>query len=82
MARIACCTDGAQHRLCYPNKIRTGNALDMAINNLQKLENRKRLADATSRYTEQLDSEALTEENALARDMTSRAGTIYFDEEK
>jgi len=54
----------------------------MAINNLQKLENRKRLADATSQYTEQLDSEALTEENALARDMTSRAGTIYFDEEK
>ncbi|HKD15294.1 MAG TPA: hypothetical protein VKE71_12245 [Candidatus Angelobacter sp.] len=56
-------------------------ALDMAINRIRKLENRKRLADATSRYYQQLDSAAVAEENALARDMMSGAGTIDFDEE-
>lgn len=56
-------------------------ALDRAIRKIRRLENRKRLAHATSRYFEQLDSETIAEENALAKDMMSGAGTIDFDKE-
>ena len=57
-------------------------ALDRAISSIRKIENRKRLADATTRYFSKLDSEAIIGENALAKDMTSAAGTIdFFDKE-
>jgi hypothetical protein len=56
-------------------------ALDRAIGSIRKIEKRKRLADATTRYFSKLDSEAIIGENALARDMTAVAGTIDFDKE-
>jgi hypothetical protein len=56
-------------------------ALDQAITRIRKIENRKRLADATTRYFEQLDSATVAQENALGKDMMSAAGTIDFDRE-
>ena len=56
-------------------------ALDSSISKVRRLENRKRLADATSRYFDQLEPQTLNEENALAKDMMSAANTIDFDQE-
>lgn len=56
-------------------------ALDASINKVRKMENRRRLADATARYFEQLDSHNMEKENALAKDMMSAASTIDFDKE-
>jgi hypothetical protein len=42
---------------------------------------RERLAEATTRYFEQLSSDMLAEENALAKDMMSAAQDVNFDEE-
>lgn len=47
-------------------------ALDLVIHKIRKIENRKRLAEATTRYFQQLDAKAAVEENTLANDMTSR----------
>jgi hypothetical protein len=57
------------------------DALDASISKVRQLENRKRLAEATTRYFEQLSPQILAEENALARDMMSAANAIDFDEE-
>jgi len=57
------------------------DALDKTIDKLRKIENRRRLAEATTRYFEQLDPKTSAAENVLARDMMSAAGTIDFDEE-
>jgi len=46
-----------------------------------KMENSNRLAAATSRYFEQLDSHAIAEENSLAEDMVSAAKAIAFEVE-
>ena len=56
-------------------------ALDASISKVRQLENRKRLADATTRYFEQTGSHHVAEENALAKDMMSAAKGIDFDEE-
>lgn len=56
-------------------------ALDASISKVRQLENRKRLAEATARYFEQLGPDVLAEEKALARDMMSAAKGIDFDEE-
>lgn len=56
-------------------------ALDAAITKVRQMENRKRLADATTRYFERLDSQTMAKENALAEDMMSAAGRIDFDKE-
>lgn len=56
-------------------------ALDSSIRKVRRLENRKRLADATKRYFQQLEPQTTTEENALAKDMMSAASTIDFDQE-
>ena len=56
-------------------------ALDTAIGKIRRMENRKRLAEATTRYFEQADSHTTAQENALAEDMMSAAGTIDFDKE-
>lgn len=56
-------------------------ALDASISKVRQLENRKRLADATTRYFEQSGSHHLAEESALAKDMMSAAKGIDFDEE-
>jgi len=54
-------------------------AVDTVVGRIQRLENRRRLADATARYFEQLDPKAVTEERALAEDLSAMAGVIDFD---
>lgn len=56
-------------------------ALDAVVSTVRRLENRRRLAMATTRYFEQLDTAARKEEQALAEDMSSAAGAIDFDRE-
>ena len=56
-------------------------ALDASISKVRQLENRRRLAEATTRYFEELDSDVLADENALANDMMSSAKGIDFGEE-
>lgn len=56
-------------------------AVDAAIRKVRQLENRQRLAAATTRYFAQMDEDAAREENALAHDLASVAGEINFDEE-
>lgn len=56
------------------------DALDAVVSRIRKVENRRRLALATSRYFEQLDPQAALEENALSRDLAS-ASSIDFDHE-
>lgn len=56
-------------------------ALDKTIDKLRKIENQRRLAEATTRYFEQLDPKTAAAENALAADMMSAAARIDFDEE-
>ena len=45
------------------------------------IEDRKESADATVAYFQQLDSESIAEENALAGDMMTAAAAIDFDAE-
>ena len=56
-------------------------AVDMAIRKVRRLENRQRLAVATARYFEQLDTHAAAEETDIARDLASAAGAVDFDNE-
>jgi Arc/MetJ-type ribon-helix-helix transcriptional regulator len=56
-------------------------ALDASIARVRQMENRKRLANATARYFERLDSHTMADENALAEDMMSAGSTIDFDKE-
>lgn len=55
-------------------------ALDKAVSQLQRLENRKCLADATARYFEGLDPQSSAAENEIAKDMMLGAAMIDFDE--
>ena len=59
-----------------PNRIRERNR-----NKKSQMENRKSLADATTRYFEQLESHALAEENALAEEMMSAANMVDSEKE-
>ena len=68
-------------------KVQTGEAttiaeaVDLLIAKARKIENRERLARATAQYFDELEPRAAAEENALARDMTSAAAGIDFDNE-
>jgi len=53
--------------------------MNIAISRVRQFENRKRLAEATTRYFEQLDTRALQEENAPAKDMMAGAKAIDPD---
>jgi hypothetical protein len=54
-------------------------AVDAVVDRIRRLENRRRLADATTRYFEQLDPKAEAEEHALAEGLSAAAGAIDFD---
>lgn len=56
-------------------------ALDVIVEKIRRLENRRRLAEATTRYFEQLDPQAARDEQALAEDFSSAFGAIDFDRE-
>jgi hypothetical protein len=56
-------------------------AIDRSVAQVRQLENRKRLAKATSDYFEHLQPRAATEEKAIARDLASAAKGLDFDQE-
>jgi hypothetical protein len=56
-------------------------ALDAVVGRIQRLENRRRLADATTRYFKDLTPAEAIEESALAHDFSAAAGAIDFDSE-
>jgi len=56
-------------------------ALDAVIIKVKRLENRKRLASATARYFEQLDSHTVDEERQLVTGLASAAGKVDVDKE-
>jgi len=61
---------------------RAGNlaaAVDLAIRRARRLENRQRLAAATTAYFENLSPEAIEEERTLGRALTSAAAGIDVD---
>jgi hypothetical protein len=57
------------------------DALDAVVARIRRLENRKRLAAATTTYFEHLDPKAAREEQELAEDMASAGSRIDFDRE-
>jgi hypothetical protein len=75
-------TIGAQNLEFLKQLVKRGQAatlaeaVDIAITRVRRLENRSRLAQATARYFEQLDSDATREESALAHDLMSRSKNI------
>ena len=56
-------------------------AVDAAIQKVRQLENRQRLAMATARYFDQIETLAASEEKALGQDLAAAASAINFDEE-
>jgi hemerythrin-like domain-containing protein len=56
-------------------------AVDSVVNRIRRLENRRRLADATSRYFQELPPNAVKEENELAENLSTAVGAIDFDSE-
>jgi hypothetical protein len=56
-------------------------AVDQSIARVRQLENRKRLAQATARYFEQMSSQTMAEENALGEDLAAAVREIDFDKE-
>ncbi len=56
-------------------------ALDHLLRKIRRMENRERLSAATSEYFDGIDSGHLADENALARDLSSAASRIDFDQE-
>ena len=56
-------------------------AVDAAIEKVRLLENRERLAAATTRYFAQLGGRATSEETALGHGLASAACKVNFDEE-
>jgi len=57
------------------------DAIDQSIAALRRLDNRRRLAAATSNYFNSLGSEAASEENAIGHGLASAAKEIDFDSE-
>jgi Arc/MetJ-type ribon-helix-helix transcriptional regulator len=56
-------------------------AVDEAVENLRKTENRRRLAQATAEYFDALSPQELTDERSLAASMHEMAKQIDFDNE-
>jgi len=54
-------------------------AVDLAIARLRRMENRSRLERATTEYFDGLTAEAQAEEQALARQLHSSAGSVDFN---
>lgn len=54
-------------------------AIDLAIENLRRTENRLRLERATAAYFDGLGAEAGAEEDALATRLQSNSGEVNFD---
>lgn len=57
------------------------DAVDQSIARVRQSENRKRLAQATSRYFEEMGHQARAEEASLGKDMAAAVTEIDFDKE-
>jgi hypothetical protein len=55
-------------------------AIDLALEEVRRLDNRLRLEKATSAYYESASDEAIAEENNLAAELSSSTPGILFDE--
>jgi hypothetical protein len=53
--------------------------VDSIVSRIRRLENRRRLADATAHYFERLDPKAEADERALTEGLSAAAGAIDFD---
>ena len=87
-AREKLSTTVSPHTLRYlEQKVQTGEAaniaeaVDILIAKARRIENRERLAKATSRYFDEMPARAAAEENALAQDLASASNGIDFDHE-
>jgi len=56
-------------------------AIDMLVARVRRLENRRRLAEATAAYFDQLDPAAAREEQEMAAGLSSATSKIDFDSE-
>jgi hypothetical protein len=56
-------------------------AVDEAIENLRRAQNRRRLSQATAEYFDSLSPDALAEESSLADSLHEAASRIDFDHE-
>jgi Arc/MetJ-type ribon-helix-helix transcriptional regulator len=56
-------------------------AVDHAVEQMRKAENRRRLARATSEYYESFSIDEIAEENSLTDSMSSAASKVDFDRE-
>jgi hypothetical protein len=56
-------------------------AVDISIARVRQIENRERLAKATTRYFAEMEPHAAELENKLARELSSAAENIDFDQE-
>lgn len=56
-------------------------AVDEAVEEMRKRENRRRLAQATTEYYESLSAEDAAEEGSLAEGMRAAANKVDFDRE-
>ena len=54
-------------------------AVDEAVEHFRRMENRRRLAKATSEYFESLTTKELADENSLAESMSRAASGMDFD---
>ena len=56
-------------------------AVDHAVGQMRRAENRRRLAQATSEYYESLSTDEIAEERSLADSMSSAVSKVDFDRE-
>jgi len=56
-------------------------ALDVVVGRIQRLENRRHLADATTKYFKDLSPAAAAEDRLLEGDLSAVSGAIDFDRE-
>lgn len=56
-------------------------AVDQAVEQMRRAENRRRLARATSEYYESFSADEMAEERSLADSMSSAAGKVDFNRE-
>lgn len=56
-------------------------ALDAVVARIRRLENRRRLALATTQYFEELAPQPASEEQALEQELSSAAGRVDYDQE-
>lgn len=70
-----------QHKVESGEAGSVSEALDAVVARIRRLENRRRLSEATARYFDELDETAVGEETALGASLSSMASQIDVDKE-